>query len=125
MRVILILPILLLAISAAANSKWEFVGRNDINDIFYIDSNSYQKSGDSITYWAIRNYGERDKWGDLSSKNQYTINCRTREVITRYLITYDDRDSNGKITDSFASKSSWSPIAPDTINWSIMKHVCK
>jgi hypothetical protein len=125
MRNFLILPMLLFSLSTFASSKWEFVGGNTRNDIYFIDGNSYQKSGDSITFWMRTNYGERTELGDLSDKTQITINCRTREWIRRYMMTYDDKNNEGRNTDSFAAKSPWSPIAPDTITWSVMKHVCK
>lgn len=125
MKKLLILPILLFSLSSFASSKWDFVTANMDGDMYYIDVNSYQKSGDLITYWRFRNYGGRDEVGDLSSKSQYTINCRKREIIGRYLITYDDLNNNGKITASFALKNSWMPIPPDTIFWEFMKYICK
>ena len=125
MRNFLILPILLFSLSTFANSKWEFVVESTSKDMYFIDSNSYQKSGDSITFWTLTNHGKRTEFGDLSSKTQETINCRTREYIMRYIMTYDDRNNQGKITLSRAAKDSWKPIAPDTIDWTLMKHVCK
>ena len=125
MRIFLILPMLLLTMSAAASSKWQYVVESNKKDMYFIDSNSYQKSGDSITFWTLTNYNERNEFGDLSDKSQNTINCRTREIILRYMMNYDDRDNKGKMTSSFAVKDSWKPIAPDTVNWSLMRHVCK
>ena len=125
MKRVLIIALLLGALGARANSNWEFVTISVDNDIFYVDRNSYQKSGDSITFWQRDNYGERDKNGDLSSKSQSTINCRTREHIRRFLMTYDDIDNKGKLTYSAVSKDSWKPVAPDTIKAAFMRHICK
>jgi hypothetical protein len=122
---IFIAALLLIVIDARANSKWELITTSVDNDEFFIDANSYQRSGDSITFWARRNFGKRDIDGDLSSKSQLTINCRTRERIGRYFMTYDEINNLGKNTYSAVSKSSWTPIAPDTINWALMMHVCK
>lgn len=122
---IFIAVFLLIAIEARGNSNWELVGNNTTGDMFFVDKNSYQKSGDSITFWQRDNYVERDKFGDLSSKSQLTINCRTRERIRRFLMTYDDINNQGVVTHSAVSKDSWKPIAPDTVNWALMMHVCK
>ena len=125
MRNFLILPMFLISLSTFAGSKWSLVAMSADKDMDYVDGNSYQKSGDSITYWQLTNYGERTESGEFSDKIQNTINCRTREKIGRYMMTYDDQNNNGKMVLSFAMKDSWRPIAPDTINWSVMKHVCK
>lgn len=114
------------AINAYANSKWVYVTTDVSGNSNFIDSNSQQKSGDSITFWGRVNYKERDKFGDLSSKIQYTINCRTREIIDRHFIFYDDLNNNGKLTTNTSpTDSKWTPIPPDTIYWSMYKHVCK
>lgn len=125
MKNIVAISLLSFAMSAYANSNWELVAVSSDNDKNYVDKNSYQKSGDSITFWKRTNYGKRDEFGDLSSKMQLTINCRTREIIIRYLMNYDDWDNSGKITYNKVAKDSWSPIPPDTVNWALLKYVCK
>jgi hypothetical protein len=109
-----------------ANSNWVFIGLSVDDMKFFIDANSMQRSGDSVTFWQRVNYPQRNAYGDYSSKVQYTINCRTREIITRHLMFYDDLNNFGKLTDSFgAINQMWSPIAPDTVHWSMFKNVCK
>lgn len=111
---------------AFASSQWIIVGENNDRDIFYIDMNSLQRSGDSVTFWTKVNFGKRDEQGDLSDKSQRTINCRTREVILRWLMTYDDINNMGKNTASFEPKrSSWRPIPPDSMSSRIYEVVCR
>ena len=100
------------------------MGFNPNNDVFFIDANSIQKSGDSYTYWMKSNYGKRASNGALSSRSQYTINCRTREAINRYLIMYDDVDGNGKVIISGDPAGGWYPIPPDTIIWTYYSYIC-
>ena len=116
---------LLLITNAQANSSQAYVGANVNKEEFYIERNSIQKSGDSITFWARRNFLERTKYGDLSEKVQRTINCRTREIILRHIMIYDDINNNGKMTSNFNAKDEWEPIAPDSMNWVLLKFVCK
>jgi hypothetical protein len=123
-----LIALLLVVVSAGvyANSRWVFVDSSVDQHKFYVDLNSFQRSGDSVTFWNRVNLSNRDKDGSLSVKEQLTINCRTRELITRYLMFYDDIDNKGKLTSSFSATglSNWSPIAPDTINWMLMNVVC-
>ena len=115
----------IVSINAYANSNWVHITNSNTGDVFFIDKNSIQKSGDSTTYWRQTNFPKRDKYGHLSSKTQSTINCRTREIINRYIMVYDDINNKGKLTYSFDPKDSWEPIAPDTVNWTFLENVCK
>ena len=108
-----------------ANSAWVFIDTNKIGNSFFIDNLSIQTSGNSKTFWVRSNLKERT-WGDLSSKNQYTINCSTREIIGRHYMFYDDINNLGRQTsNSTAIDAKWTPIAPDTISGSFFEHVCR
>lgn len=125
-KVLIALALVLVSFASKANSKWGFVVISSEKDIFFIDYNSIQKSGDSVTFWVRSNFNERTMNGNLSDKVQLTINCRRQERIGRYYIFYDDINNNGRITSSSpAIEPKWEPIAPDTINWSLYEVVCK
>jgi len=115
----------IVSVNAYANSNWVFVTTSQDGAVFFIDSNSMQKSGNSITFWKMINYVQRDKYGDLSAKIQSTINCKSREDIMRYSLYYDDINNTGKLTSSGDVKDSWKPIAPDSVNWAQFQFVCK
>jgi len=115
----------LIAFNSYAQSNWVYVTSNTYGDYFFVDRDSVQMQGDSVTFWTRRNYKQRDKFGDLSSKIQLTINCRTREIIMRFSMFYDDIDNFGQLTQSRKSSDSWAPIAPDSVNWSIYIFLCK
>ena len=115
----------LVSVNAYANSNWIYLITSNSGNVFFIEKNSIQKSGDSITFWLRRNFEKRDEYGNLSSKSQITINCRTREIIRRYITMHDDINNMGKLTYNFDPKDSWDPIAPDTVNWSFLEYVCK
>ena len=106
-------------------SRWVEVDGSD-EARFYVDTQTIQKSGNSVTYWEKNNYFKRDEFGDLSRKINATINCRTKERKLLYLMTYDDFDNGGKLTSSITPpKQDWKPIAPETVAESIMKYLCR
>ncbi len=105
-------------------SRWVETGRT-ITAQFYVDTQSIQRNGNLVTFWERRNYVQRNKFGDLSTKANLVINCRTRESKLLFLITYDDFDNSGKVTTNTTVNQEWQPIAPDTIEESTMKFVCK
>lgn len=121
---ILTTALLLSSTSVSANSSWVVVG--ETNEIeFSIDTKSIQKSGDSITFWTRRNYATRQKDGSLSTRDQLTINCRTRDRTFRLMQTFDGSNNTGKILNTFESDGKWQPIPPDTIIWRYYEFVCK
>jgi len=105
-------------------ADWVIVDRNTDGDLFF-DKSSLQRDGDSVTFWVKVNYKERGTNGDLSAKVQETVNCRRREKIMRYIMTFDDIDNGGRLINSGDPKDKWKPIAPETVNWSIMQFVCR
>ena len=110
--------------SVSANSNWVVV--DETNEIvFSIDTKSMQKSGDSITFWTRRNYATRQKDSSLSTRDQLTINCRTRDRTFRLMQSFDGNNNTGKILNTFESDGKWQPIAPDSIMWSYYEFVCK
>jgi hypothetical protein len=123
-RILLFSVIILSTFNTYANTQWVLIGINEINHVFFIDADSIQKSGDSSTYWIKNNFPQRGRFGDLSLKYQETTNCRTRERTFRYMISYDDIDNNGKITNSGNLKAEWTPIPPDSVSWAVYKYVC-
>ena len=111
--------------NAYANSNWVRLGTNVSGDTYFIDTNSIQKSGDSHTFWVKTNFETRTSGGDLSAKAQRTINCSTRELISRHFIFFDDTNNNGRITSNFSAQNkNWAPISPDSVNWGFYAFLC-
>jgi hypothetical protein len=125
MKKYLFVIFVVIAFNSYAQSNWVYVTTSNSGYDYLVDRSSFQTQGDSITFWYRTNYKQRDKFGDLSSKTQRTINCRTREAIIRFSMYYDDIDNNGQLTTSGKSSDSWEPIPPETIVWSLYKFVCK
>ena len=87
---LLVVMSVIVSVNAYANSNWIYLATGNADDVYFIDNNSIQKSGDSKTYWRLDNFAQRSKLGDLSSKIQAAINCKTREIISRYFILYNE-----------------------------------
>ena len=124
-RILLSSVIILSAFNIYASSRWVYITADTNNKDFFIDANSITQSGDSYTYWTKVNFEKRDADGDLSTKSQFTINCRTRELILRYYVFYDDIDGNGSIRISRKATGSWEPIVPESVNSAYYSYICK
>ena len=114
------------AANVLANSNWMLAASDDLGNKFFIEINSVQKSGDSLTFWHRKNNKVRDEKGVLSWKVQQTINCRSRENIYRFYMNFDDLDNNGRVLmNQAAVNPRWEPIPPDTVLWGIYRYICK
>ena len=121
---IIIIAILLFPVIANA-SNWMFVSKSTVGESYFIDTQSMMFNGNEVSFWAKVNYKVRNKYGDLSSKEQWTMNCRTKESNLMYMTSYSDFDNRGKINGSYKVPVDWSPIPPDTTAEEILKFVCK
>ena len=125
MKKLLLISFILLSISNVfASSKWVFATQTTSNDVIFVDVKSFKKSGNSVTFWFMLNYGSRTSDGVLSSKNQATVNCKTSEMINRYISLYDDNYNKGEIILQGNPDDKWAPIALDSLNWGVYKLVC-
>ena len=112
-------------VSFAHASNWVLVTESVSGESFFVDKQSIVYSGNEVSYWQKVNYTTRSKKGDLSSKENWSVNCRTRESNLTYLITYSDVNNNGTMTDSFKVPTDWRPVSPDSVSSTILKFVCK
>jgi hypothetical protein len=123
-KFVLTFALLVSSTAVPASSNWLVVGAAG-EIVFSIETNSIQKSGDSITFWTRRNYGTRQKDNSLSTREQITINCRVRDSTFRFFQSFDGNDNGGKVLATLELNSKWQPIAPDSIMWSFYEFVCK
>jgi hypothetical protein len=125
MRKLLFICGIFFGTSVFATAEWIDIGTTRSNDRFFIDVNSIERSGDSVTYWVKVNNAARDADGTMSAKIQQTINCRHRQFVSRYIIAYDELDNNGRILVARETKRSWSPIPPETMIYSHSQLLCE
>jgi len=116
---------LLMSLNSFGSTNWFHVGKSTEGNIFFLDLNSVQKSGDLITFWGRSNQAVRGAGGFMSSKTQDTINCRNREIVLRYLIAYDQLNNRGSVVVTVKPDPEWRPISPDSINWEFYNILCK
>ena len=111
--------------SLAIAANWVFIAKSVDGTSYFVDTQSMQKSGNSVTHWVKANYSDRDSIGNLSAKIQFTTNCARRERIMRYSFFYDDTNNQGKVISGPATNSQWIPVQPESMSESIMKFVCR
>ena len=108
-----------------ADSVWVLASEGSNGNKVFVESNSIKKNGSLITYWNRVNLSKKTSNGTSSFKAQETINCKQKEKITRYVQSFSDLNNSGEIIASFNPNDIWRPIAPDSVDWSLYKFICK
>jgi len=123
MKKLLFALIFLPIVSHASN--WVFVSENNTGTKFKVNTTSITRNGNEVTFWLMTNFAKRTNFGDLSSKNQLTINCLTKEFSTKYMLFFSDYDAEGTMSDQGKPPVKWTPIPPDSSYDEVMIFVCK
>jgi hypothetical protein len=120
------LVLLCLLSSPSHAQEWYKIVSSEQGDVYYIDLKSIIRVGNIVSYWSKGNYGERTKYGDLSSLGSYRVNCTTKESVMGLTYFFSEADNGGEKTSMvFPKNQNWRPVIPDTINASLMRFVCK
>lgn len=110
----------------AFGATWNMVAMSSDGNKFYVEKESITRNGNEVNYWMRVNLGKRDAQGYLSTKENYVVNCRTRDEKLRHLILFSDFDNKGTVINQRNySKEEWKPISPDSIGADVMEFVCK
>lgn len=121
-----LLLLTLLFSNIAFGATWSIVSISNAGDKFYIEKESITRNGNEVKYWIRVNLHKRDDSGYLSTKENYVVNCKTRDSKLNYLILFSDFDNKGTVIGQHNfPKSEWKPISPDSVNDSFFKFVCK
>lgn len=122
---VLALTLLLVAMPIRAE-QWELVrGETDSNLLYFVNTSSIQRGGNSSTFWIRNNYSDRGSRGELSAMNQISINCLRKEWTLRHSKFFDDINGQGKEVLSRDLPSDWRPISPKTTMFATLNLVCR
>lgn len=106
------------------SASWVPLFKTNSGTHYFVDTDSIQKDGNSVTFWEKVNYGKRDPDGALSDKSQWIINCKTRESSLRYMVLYDDYDNDGRVIFNGKMSGKWNPIVPETAGDEKRRQLC-
>jgi len=115
----------LLILSAPVYADWMKVVStiNEDTDI-YIELNSIRKNGNSVLFWHLQDYKQKNELGDLSMKLKQEINCKVETIKTIALVSYSGNMGSGNVTSSGNGSGKIKHITPDTLAQHIYKFVC-
>ena len=114
---------ILLIISIPAYADWIKLASSTDGDM-YIESNSIRKNGNSVLFWSLQDYKQKNELGDLSMKLKQEINCKEETIKIISLVSYSRNMGLGNVNLSGNASREITHIPPGTLNEEIYKFVC-
>ena len=120
----LLLASLFLLISNLAGAKWELVGFDVEENIYYVDLSTKRAVNNFPRAWALVSY-PKVMLNYMSYRYLLEIDCKEERARVLSGTWFSEATALGKIVNSHDSLSPWSYIAPDSMNSKFMNLLCK
>ena len=114
---------ILLIISIPAYADWIKLASSTDGDM-YVESNSIRKNGNSVLFWSLQDYKQKNELGDLSMKLRQEINCKEETIKMISIVSYSKNMGLGNVNLSGNASREITHIPPGTLNEEIYKFVC-
>jgi len=112
-------------LSTPANAEWKHIVTSETGNDFYLDFDTL-RSQDSLRYiWRLSNYLKPDKWGDMSSKVLYEIDCRRYASKRLALYFYNQPMGEGDPTTTDTNfEEEYTFASPDSVHEELIMRTC-
>lgn len=113
-----------MTIASPAWSGWTFVAKSVEGDSFFIDFENLRKEGNIRKVWqkVELNKENKFKWLSLRYRNEY--DCKNETISILSLTAFSEKNLDGEKLWNGNKISEKEDIAPDSVDWSILKKVC-
>tara|TARA_B110000967_G_scaffold189561_1_gene213384 strand:+ start:327 stop:710 length:384 start_codon:yes stop_codon:yes gene_type:complete len=122
------LLVLLFSILISFNSygEWTLVTTGiNVKNKYYIDFDGVDKNNGYTYYWNLVDFEKLSKWGELSAKVLYEVDCNAPLKEKRISsIYYKLPMGKGAISDTSNSPGDWEYASPDSVREQTIKAVC-
>ena len=122
--------LLLLATVLITGSAWaEWVKVSEITNAsgvdIYIDPTTIRTDGNLRKVWAMQNFRQRDKDGDMSTRSRLEFDCKQERYLMLSLSRHTESMASGMPTfDRTLSTVKWDEVPPQSVIATMLKKVC-
>jgi len=109
-------------------ADWTSTGEMSLGTA-YADFQNIRKNGNQVKVWTLFNYRvPQETQGStphISRKVQKIYDCSEERSKATTLQLYDEPMGGGHLVFSSEAPQEWRPIPPDSMEWKMLKIVCK
>lgn len=111
-------------VASPAWAEWTFVAKSVEGDSFFIDFENLRKEGNIRKVWQKVELTKENKfkWLSLRYRNEY--DCKNETISILSLTAFSEKNLVGERLWNGNKISEKDDIAPDSVDWSILKKVC-
>ncbi len=120
-----LLPLLLISMCCSASAGWEHWVSSEVNNDFYVDPQSIEKSNAYRRFWVLENYPTADN-RVLSTISLFEIDCskKRKRVLDQHWYT-EQFGGGSSITPNLKFPGAWRFSVPGTSLAEIVRIGCK
>jgi len=108
-----------------AEIKWKKIAQNKSGSVFYIDTSSIKRVGDTAFFYMLTDYARPNSVGNLSSAIYVEVQCSTSRF--RYLRDsyYNEPMGNGRVASTITKSSEWTYANEKSVGRRVNNYACK
>ena len=110
---------------ASGPEDWKFVGKVSGDVELRINLNDAVREGSTVTFWTNQNFPERGRFGELSVRSKWTVNCSEKDFKLRAGTLYEERNGKGEVINvQIKPPDRWAPVSSSVVLTPLMPIVC-
>jgi hypothetical protein len=125
----IVLTLTLILITTNAYAEWTFYGKNTESSVFFYDKSTLIRNGNKVKVWSYFNFSPNNEKAKslnmFSARMLEEIDCVNQTLKRLSTHFFTEPDLNGDMSNDTKSNPTIVYIAPDSINTTLMKLVCK
>jgi len=116
---------LVMLIASPAWAEWVEVTRSVNGNVIYIDPATIRKEGNRRKVWGITDLSKVGTSGEMSRKYRKEYDCKDERSRILTIAIYSQAMGDGDVKGNDNIASEWQEIAPETVDESVLKRVCR
>ena len=113
--------------STTSFAEWKSMNiKNDINTKYYLNE-KIRKHGGFIYAWILSDLVKPDKFGNLSYKSYWQVDCKVPRIKNFQEFHYAEQMGKGSVAHIWNSPDKnplWTYIPPDSAAFSVLEFIC-
>jgi hypothetical protein len=114
-----------LAFSTACFADWTKITESINGSEFFMDFQNIRKQGGMVFFWALQNEKKPDKFGNLSNKHYFKVNCSAMGAVMLTGYYYSKPMGRGSHHSKRYPDNKWQYPPPNTPINTLMKLACR
>jgi hypothetical protein len=120
-----LLTICLLLLASQVYAEWKYLSAHPDGVKYYYDSEKINNQGRYVTFWMLINHPKINKYGLLSEKHKYKVDCKKFRVKILVVYDYSTKMGQGKPIGTPQLPDKWVKVPKFSFVGTAMEKLCR